>query len=176
MPCEKNFRALRIIGPSYRGTWTCIGGCWDLQSPNHQFWDPMILRGGLYSAFPGDSSILFGCNESAVRLPGVWANLWRPHSENPRLCPWFRCRILDNLPRINHHMTTNHLSWKWIRRWGWFLGGGFEEDVFRFYLQNWGRWNNSSKYTMINPVVHLWILNKRIFKGSNQWISLGINW
>ncbi len=35
---------LIITGPCYSGVWICIAGFWDLQSPNHQFWDPMILR------------------------------------------------------------------------------------------------------------------------------------
>ena len=29
---KKNSSTLKILGPSYRGTWTCIAGFWDLQT------------------------------------------------------------------------------------------------------------------------------------------------
>ncbi len=35
--------ALRIIGPSYRGTWTCIAGFWDLQTTSFEI--PWFLGG-----------------------------------------------------------------------------------------------------------------------------------
>ena len=35
-------KALRIIGPSYRGVWALYSKV--LGSPNHQFWDRMMLR------------------------------------------------------------------------------------------------------------------------------------
>ena len=35
---------LRIIGPSYRGTWTCIAGFWDLQTTSFEI--PWFLRWG----------------------------------------------------------------------------------------------------------------------------------
>ena len=42
MNANQNLQSLSITGPCYRGVWLCIAG--GLGSPNHQFWDPMILR------------------------------------------------------------------------------------------------------------------------------------
>jgi len=48
------FPTLRIIELSYRGGWLCIRGFWDLQTPNHQVWNPMILGVVSFRLRPAD--------------------------------------------------------------------------------------------------------------------------
>ena len=65
--------SLRIIGPSYGGVWPCYRRV--LGSPNHQLWDPMILRviaRSLYTSFVCFSFVKWTKKRSFFHMFLVW--------------------------------------------------------------------------------------------------------